>query len=218
MINGTRAAFTYQEYIRLVEALVQQKSTTGMDKTTEKISVTRLNLHRMKRIESRTSLLPGLKKEIQNIKGRLKWVVLTEAWCGDASQTVPVLSRIAEESNGKITMELRLRDEHPELMEQFLTGGTRSIPKLICYAGDSGRLLGSWGPRPKKIQEEINQFKLERAGYSHAELLYALHTLYAVDKAVSLQEELIPLLYEWAEAERHDHGHLMVGVMLPAII
>jgi thiol-disulfide isomerase/thioredoxin len=79
-----------------------------------------------------------------------KLLVIAEDWCGDASSTIPVLARLAEAAPG---LELRLirRDEHPELMNRYLTNGTRSIPIVIAL-DQHFREIGHWGPRPEVLQ------------------------------------------------------------------
>jgi hypothetical protein len=77
-------------------------------------------------------------------------LVLAEDWCGDASNTIPVLAKLVEQVPG---LELRVlrRDEHPEVMDQYLTNGSRSIPIVIALDADF-RELGHWGPRPAELQ------------------------------------------------------------------
>ena len=50
-------------------------------------------------------------------------------------------------------LELRivLRDEHPEVMDRYLTNGSRSIPIVIAL-DEEFRELGHWGPRPRELQ------------------------------------------------------------------
>ena len=63
----------------------------------------------------------------------MDWLVLTEAWCGDAAQSLPIINKMAEVSDN-ITLRLILRDENLDVMDQFLQNGrSRSIPKLICH-------------------------------------------------------------------------------------
>ena len=58
-------------------------------------------------------------------------MVLTEGWCGDAAQVLPVINKIASLSDF-IDLKIILRDEHEELMNKFLTNGSKSIPKLVA--------------------------------------------------------------------------------------
>lgn len=80
----------------------------------------------------------------------LRLLVITEDWCGDAVNTVPVVARLAEETPG---VELRVlpRDSFPAVMDRYLTGGSRSIP-IVIGLDRSFRELGHWGPRPTELQ------------------------------------------------------------------
>lgn len=77
-------------------------------------------------------------------------LVLAADWCGDAANTVPVLAGLAGRVPG---MELRIleRGRHPEVMNRYLTNGSRSIPIAIAL-DDRFRELGHWGPRPAVLQ------------------------------------------------------------------
>jgi hypothetical protein len=79
-----------------------------------------------------------------------KLLVLAEDWCGDAANTVPVLAALAEQLDGG---ELRVleRDRFPEVMDAYLSNGTRSIPIAIALDREF-RELGHWGPRPAVLQ------------------------------------------------------------------
>lgn len=80
-------------------------------------------------------------------------LVLAEDWCSDAANTVPVVARLAELVAG---MELRIleRDRYPEIMDRYLTDGTRSIPIVISCTAEFHE-LGHWGPRPAALQEWV---------------------------------------------------------------
>ena len=67
---------------------------------------------------------------MRNVKENWIWLILTEAWCGDAAQNIPTIEKIARENDRIKTLYL-LRDENLELMDKYLTGGARAIPKLI---------------------------------------------------------------------------------------
>ncbi|MGH7510297.1 MAG: thioredoxin family protein [Gemmatimonadales bacterium] len=84
---------------------------------------------------------PGVKRKL---------LVIAEDWCGDASNTVPVVARLADLVPG---LELRviMRDAYPEVMDQYLTNGSRSIPIVIAL-DESFQEIGHWGPRPAELQ------------------------------------------------------------------
>jgi hypothetical protein len=190
-VNG---AIGYDQYISILEKLVDNKETSGPEQSEEKILATSVNLQRMKRIARQTPINPEFLKSIHAIEIPLIWLVIAEAWCGDAAQNLPVIHRAAELSEGRIQLFVVFRDENPQLMNYFLTNGTKSIPKLICLNAHTNEVLGSWGPRPQLIQDLQNQYKKENPATTHQDLMYHLHLNYFHDKAHSLQTELIKML------------------------
>ena len=73
----------------------------------------------------------------------LRILVLSEDWCGDAVNTLPLVARMAEAAPN---IELRVigRDDNPDLMDSHMTGASRSIPVVIVYDGDFNEL--AWTP------------------------------------------------------------------------
>lgn len=95
-----------------------------------------------------------IRQRARAIPGRWNVIALTEDWCGDAINTLPVFDRLAEVA-GNIELRVLPRDENPDLMDAHLTNGTsRSIPVLIIY-DEAFRERGWWGPRPAPIQEWV---------------------------------------------------------------
>jgi hypothetical protein len=180
--------YTYAEYRALQDDLLEQ----GPEAHPTMFDYINLNVHRMKRLDKTVELLPEVLKNLDNLTRPLAWVVITEGWCGDAAQNVPVLEKITEASNGKITLELVLRDQNLELMDLYLTNGGRSIPKLICFDAETKTELGTWGPRPAPAQELF--MKLKADGLPKAEFIAAIHAWYASDKTHSVQLEIAELL------------------------
>jgi hypothetical protein len=64
------------------------------------------------------------------------------------------LAKLAE-LNPLITLRILFRDEHPELMDTYLTNGNRSIPKLVATTADLQHQLFTWGPKPQYLMELI---------------------------------------------------------------
>lgn len=77
-------------------------------------------------------------------------LALSADWCGDAVNTLPVLAGLADRAE---SLELRVleRDKVPDLMERYLTNGSRSIP-IVIGLDEEFRELGYWGPRPATLQ------------------------------------------------------------------
>ncbi|PWJ59935.1 thioredoxin-like protein [Dyadobacter jejuensis] len=186
-------AYSYIDYVAIMERVVKAGLTTGPVQSEELSHYTRLNLSRMQRIYKTTKLQPELVEAIKEIKEPQTWFVLTEAWCGDAAQNIPVLALLAEQ-NPLVELKLLLRDEHLELMDQYLTHGGRSIPKLIAVDAENNELF-TWGPRPQGTQELFMAYKADPA-MGHAAFAEQIQRWYIADKSMSLQAELHALLLQ----------------------
>jgi len=183
--------YTYESYKLLFSSLVSQGKTSGPIQRDDLIHFTELNAKRMKRIEKTTVLTEELKKQIFSIQEPMTWVLLSEAWCGDAAQIVPVIGKIAQESD-KIDLKIILRDEHLDMMDRYLTNGGRSIPKLICLDQKNQEIF-VWGPRPASIQEVVEEIKAEGIT-DHAVLVERLQYAYNQDRTQSIQQEMQEIL------------------------
>ncbi len=184
-------SFTFESYKELLRALVVAGKTSGPDQREDLIHYTELNAKRMKRIEKTTILKEELKNLISSIQEPMTWVLISEAWCGDAAQIVPVLGKIAAESE-LIDLQIILRDEHLDIMDQYLTNGGRSIPKLICLDQED-REIFVWGPRPAAIQQVVNDTKAEGIT-DHAVLVERIQYAYNEDQTHSIQQEISDIL------------------------
>lgn len=120
-------------------------------------------------------------------------LVLAEDWCGDASNTIPVLAKLVEQVPG---LELRVlrRDEHPEVMDQYLTSGARSIPIVIALDAEF-RELGHWGPRPAVLQAWV---MANKDAMPKAELYPHARKWYARDRGESTLREVLTIATGWA--------------------
>ncbi len=151
-----------------------------------------LNQRRMHRVEKTYVPSSEIITQVNKLKHKTYWLILTEHWCGDASQTLPALSTIAELSAGKIEMKLVYRDQNDELMNAYLTNGTKSIPKLI-QLDEHLNVIGIWGPRPSVAQKLVKELKSNpatAAGYANE-----LHLWYAKNKQQDLEKEVAKLIY-----------------------
>ncbi len=126
---------------------------------------------------------------------RVPWhlLVLSEDWCGDAVNTVPVVARLARLA-GNLQLRILARDENPDLMDAHLTGTSRSIPVIMALDGDF-REHGWWGPRPAELQA---WFLAVGKTLDKAERYREIRTWYARDRGTSTLNEVLALL-EMAE-------------------
>jgi hypothetical protein len=124
------------------------------------------------------------------------WFVLTEGWCGDAAYCVPLFAAIEREVPGKVTLCLLYRDQHPALMDAYLTDGARSIPKLICLDMELRELV-TWGPRPAALHNLVSQWKSE--GMQLKQLISKVNDWYLLDDTRSTQEELAAMIRAYSK-------------------
>jgi hypothetical protein len=186
-------SMSYPQYKNLIEELLKQGKTTGPDQSEAMVNYAKLNLQRMQRIEKTVVLTDELKSVLKLITKPHTAIVLTEGWCGDAAQNLP-LFYLMQQENPNFKLKLLLRDEHLELMDQYLTNGGRSIPKLI-FLGPPGEELFTWGPRPETAQKFVMEAK--ENGLAKEEMANELHLWYAKDKLKSTQLEITELLRKY---------------------
>lgn len=187
-------ALTYDAYRQHIDALLAAGKTTGPNQSDAMIDYTRMNVQRMQRIDKQFQPSSVMVRSIQSIQQPMWWVVLTEAWCGDAAQNIPILAKIAAQ-NPQIILKMLWRDENTALMDQFLTAGGRSIPKLIAVDPTSMQVLGDWGPRPAAAQKLYMDLKANNTPFMEAST--QLHKWYATNKGIDLQQEMENLMNAW---------------------
>jgi len=151
---------------------------------------TALNLKRSERIEKTYTVSPELKALMESISEPRVWMTMTEPWCGDSAQTLPYIAKIAA-CSPLVTLKILYRDENPDIMDRYLTNGTRSIPKLVVF-DSSGKELFRWGPRPGPARELIRELK--SLGMEKEKMYEKLHLWYGRDKGTTLEKEFIELL------------------------
>jgi thioredoxin-like negative regulator of GroEL len=185
-------AYTYQAYRQLVDELLAQGKTTGPEQSEELTAYTDLNVKRMERLDKTVQVQPALAAAAAGLQGHYLWLIITEGWCGDAAQLVPIMEAVAQASAGHLTTRYVLRDEHPELMQNYLTGGGKAIPKLLVVNPDTLVEITHWGPRPAPAQTLLHKLKAE--GATHEEYAREIHTWYAHDRTQTTQTELLALV------------------------
>ncbi len=173
--------------------LVQNGKTSGNNQAASLVEFTALNLKRMERLNKTIELDPLLSNAIKEIESAQKWTVLTEAWCGDSAQTLPLIAKLENVAKGNVSLQIVLRDEQPELMNSNLTDMSRSIPILISHDAKDNKLF-RWGPRPKPAQQLLINWKKFPAGKTWNDFEKELHTWYAKDKTRTLQVEFLDLI------------------------
>ncbi|MUV03855.1 thioredoxin family protein [Flavobacterium rakeshii] len=189
-------SYSYSEYRNHIGLLLQDGLSTGATQSEDLTNYSSLNEVRMNRLDKTIKLTDDIKARLGKLKKEHVLLVISEGWCGDAAQIVPVISKMANETD-KLELEIVLRDDNDELMNEYLTNGARSIPKLVLVEKDTHIARGSWGPRPHDAAKLIRDYK-EQHGVIDQEAKTELQKWYLHDKGESTMKE-ITLLLENAE-------------------
>ncbi|MBD80700.1 MAG: thioredoxin family protein [Crocinitomicaceae bacterium] len=187
----TKKGISFGEYKVLVESLLKENKTTGNNHSETYLQHTKMGLQRLKKWEKIARLSEQTKTQLDNLKGNYTWLVLVEAWCGDVGQNLSTLYQIAQQAN--IDLKIVQRDENLDLMDQFLTNGGRSIPKLIIINSDTSEVLGEWGPRPAHAQQRFLEAR-DNSEIDNLEIQKEIHLWYAKNKQQDLQNEIVQLM------------------------
>ena len=186
------AAFSYQEYRNHLSLLANEGKTTGNEQTEALINYTKLNETRLHRLDKTMQVADDVKQFLNNLEKEYYWLVLSESWCGDAAQILPILNKMAEASN-KIDLRIVLRDDNQDLMNLFLTNGTRSIPKVVIIDKNTNEVINDFGPRPEEARKLIVDYKAKH-GIVDETAKIELQKWYLNDKGISTQREIIALM------------------------
>ena len=194
-------AMTYTAHREVINTLYAEGRTTNEENSESMLHYTKMNVSRMNRLDRKTVLLPEVESFLQNIAKPQIWLVLTEGWCGDAAQILPVMNKMAE-SSSLVELQVIFRDQHLEVMDAFLTNGARSIPKLLVLDSSTHEVLMSWGPRPSEAQQlmldakdkvRTIEDKTEQKAYWN-EVKTDLQRWYNKDKTQKTQLEIVEAL------------------------
>lgn len=189
LFNNAVHSYNYQEFLQLNEELLKEDKTTSFSEEEMYVHYAKLNYARMERLNKTLSIdedfITALSKSDYN-----KWYVITEGWCGDSAQILPYLAALAEKA--KFDLNIVMREENPEIMDQYLTNGGKSIPILVMLNEDGNQKV--WGPRPFGAQELFNHYKENQETITHDEFEIQLQKWYNTDKGAAILNELKELL------------------------
>jgi hypothetical protein len=185
-------AFTYEAFDAMMKEHSETGKTTGHNQSEALLEYSRLNYRRMKRWHKTLQLPLEVEISLSHLERPVTWLVITEGWCGDAAHVLPVLNAMARQQP-LIDLRVVLRDENPELMDQFLYNGTRSIPIVISLSMEDHRFMGTWGPRPAVLSQRVIDEKAAKGTLS-PEFKQELQAWYNTNKGQDIARELLKLL------------------------
>lgn len=185
-------SYTYDEYRKIVSDLLHQGLSSGDEQSDDLTNYSKLNEVRMHRLDKTMTIDETSIQQLLSLKGKYIWLVLSEGWCGDAAQLLPIFNKMALLAVA-IDLKIVFRDENQELMNMFLTNGSKSIPKLLILEKETLEVLKNWGPRPKGATQLIKSYK-EQYGIIDETAKIELQMWYLQDKGLSTQKEIIDLM------------------------
>ncbi len=191
--NALQNSVSYSEYRTLVSKLISEGKSTGNDQTEALLHYSELNEVRMNRLEKTLKMDSEALETLQNLKTKQTWLVISEGWCGDAAQILPII-KLMTDSSENIDLKIVLRDDNDDLMAEFLTNGARSIPKLIIL-DENLEVINHWGPRPEGAKNLILDYKAQH-GIVDEPAKIALQKWYLDDKGISTMKEIVGIIHE----------------------
>lgn len=189
--NGLEKSQAYSEYRHSLDLLFEKGRTTGNNHSESMMHYAKMNLQRMARWEKKYVPSDDVKEVFSNHSNKEIWLAITEGWCGDASQILPIVEALTNASS-EIEFRTVLRDEHEDLMNEFLTNGAKSIPVILRLNAADHSLISSWGPRPESAQALLLEAK--KNDVPHDVYIQDIHKWYARNKGQEIEAEMIDFL------------------------
>jgi hypothetical protein len=190
--NSLSQSHSYVDYRNHIKDLLKEGKSSGNEQSEALKHYSELNEARMNRLEKTVKISTEITHKLNQLNGDYIWLVISEGWCGDAAQILPVIYKMAELSE-KIDLKIVFRDENEDLMNLFLSNGTKSIPKLIILDKNTLEVLGDFGPRPIGANQFMLDYKKE-FGMIDEKAKTDLQLWYLHDKGFSIQKELLDLM------------------------
>lgn len=151
-------------------------------------------------IRARAQVPPALVARIANTGRSWHLLALSEDWCGDSANLLPVVAALADAAS-ELTLRIVSRDGNPDLMDAHLTNGVaRAIP-VVLVLDDAFEERGWWGPRPAAIQRWAES--AEARAMTKDDRYLELRTRYARDRGLSTMEEIVAII---ERAARQDNA------------
>jgi nicotinamidase-related amidase len=146
-------------------------------------------------VARRTTIAPDVSAAISALGGHWHFLVLTEDWCGDSTNSLPVIARLADAGN--VDLRILKRDEHPGLMDRHLAGtGARAIP-VVMVLDAAFEERGWWGSRPRALQARVDT---EWKALAKQDRYREVRHWYVADKGTSTAREIAALVESIAAA------------------
>ena len=179
--NYWNRAITFEQYVKDIEDEILS------DKNLEFKPYFELNKKRMDRILNTYLVKEAQMKQFNGLNYSGKLLIITEGWCGDAAQSLPVIYRFFEKF---LEIKIVYRDQNEDLMNQYLTNDSKSIP-IVLILNEDKEVVAHWGPRPEFGNELFRHYKNNEETYPKEKLMEDMQMAYNKDKGVAIIDEMI---------------------------
>lgn len=179
--NDWNKAISFEQYLKDIETEILSGNNPEFKPYYE------LNKKRIDRILNTYKAKEEQVTRFEDLNFSGKLLVITEGWCGDAAQSVPVIYRFF---NKHLEIKMVHRDENEGLMNQYLTNGSKSIP-IVLILNKNNEVVAHWGPRPEFGNELFHQFKTDETTYPKEKFMEDMQMAYNKDKGVSIIDEIV---------------------------
>ena len=199
--KGRPGAMAPDAYDQAMLDWVEHETHSGPEPKEKYAEYTRLNAARARRVAKTYRMSEAMSTWLDSGASEgLHWVVITESWCGDAVQCLPLVRMWAERAG--VPLDVVLRDGPDSIMDDFLTNGGRSIPIWIVADAD-GHVLGQWGPRPATARSMVLEHRnAPEPKPPYSEFAAQVQLWYARDRGVEIEHEALALLNDLHQSVR----------------
>lgn len=187
MTHYWQKALTLDEYLKIAAERAHNNPNTN-DQFQEYYE---LGLQRMNRTVKSFKLDEEKLAELKNKNFSGKILMISEPWCGDASATVPAVSKFFEAAGNEVR--IFLRDSDSSLIDQYLTNGTQSIP-IVLILNKNFEVQNVWGPRPKYGLELLKKYKQDPVSYPVETFHNDLQVYYGKNRGKDAIDEILNLI------------------------
>ena len=192
LLEYIQKGYSFEDYLERIEDELEEQ--IELDDPKELVPLFAMNLKQSREIKKNFRYNPGMEKKAKSYNADLKFLVISEGWCEDAAQIVPIVDRLAETIG--VELKIVLRDENLELMEEYHTNGSLSVPIVIGVTPD-GEEAFRFGPRPAKAMEFTNKFKKDPDKYSKDDFYEDLDRYYLENHGQDIITEILELIEEY---------------------
>lgn len=189
--NYWDTAVSYSEYKKIITQEAEKNINAEEEEIKHLAEFTQLNLTRIHRLDKTLSLSEEIIQKLEKVKQKFHLLIISEGWCGDASQIIPAINTLVENS-AFLEMKITFRDQN-ELIDQYLTNGGKAIPILIILNKNFEEIT-HWGPRPQQGLDLLHKFKSSPETYPKEQFHKDLQVFYNHDKGFSVQNEILKIL------------------------